>query len=89
MPKEFQIATKQFECDDLAYWTIRNTVCCMWQKDKEVARGFSKTCERGKAILKLHRPTNDVFTESELKAASVSSSIFPSWFRTLFMKKQK
>ena len=88
VPREFKLATYQFECDALAYWAIRNIHYCMWQNDSGMTRGFSRTCKRGRTILKLRRSLNVVFTTTELQAASSSSNTFWFWLRTLFMKKK-
>ena len=41
VPREFELAAYQFECDPLDYWAILNTLYGMWQSDKGMARGFS------------------------------------------------
>ena len=46
------------------------------EKVTGMARGFSKTCKRERAILKLRRSLNIVFIASELEPASVSFSTF-------------
>ena len=85
VPREFKLPTYQFECYVLAYWAICNTFYYMWQSERGLARGFSRTYKMGWVILILLRPLNVVFKASELEPVSVSSSTFLFWFRTLFI----
>ena len=82
IPKKFALATYQFECDILVYWAIFSTLYCMWKSDRGMVRGFSRTCNRARVILELHRPLNAVITASELEPTSVFTSTFLFWFRT-------
>ena len=88
VPKEFELATYQFEYDALTYWVIGNTLHYMWQCDREMVKGFPRTCKREGLILKQRRPLNVIFTTPELGPASVSSITFSFWFGTLLMKKK-
>ena len=84
VPREFELATGQIECDALDGWVIPNTLYCMWQSDRGMVGCFSRNSKRERAIWKFCKPFNVVFSTSELELVSVSSS-FPFWFRT-FMK---
>ena len=53
VPREFELATYQFECDTLAYSAIRNILYWMWQSGRAIIRGFPKTSKRGTAMLKM------------------------------------
>ena len=46
VPSEFELAAYQFECDNLAYWAICNTLYCMWQSDSNDERIF-KNLQKG------------------------------------------
>ena len=45
VPREFELATYQFECDALTYRAIHNTLYCIWRSDRGMGR-------RGRIILK-------------------------------------
>ena len=40
MPREFELATCQFECDTLTYWAIWNTLYSKWQSYRGIRETF-------------------------------------------------
>ena len=48
LPREFELSTYQFECDTLTFWAnCNNMKNWMWKSNREMARGFSRTCRKG------------------------------------------